>query len=154
MGVSHMQTGGGDIPAPRPTNVGLLGADYTVEHGRYRIARIYTGDNSHPLLTAPLAQPGVTVSVGDYLLEVDGQQIRAGINLYSYFLGKAGKPTQLKVGPEPDGARSRLVTVVPLFGENMLRRFDWVESNRRTVTQLSGGKLGYIYLPDTGIEGY
>jgi tricorn protease len=152
--VSHMQIGGGDTPNQPPANVGMLGADYEIEQGRYRITRIYQGDNSEGLLTAPLTQPGVNISVGDYLIALDGQEIKADENLFKYFQGKAGKAVQLKVAAKPDGIGARMVTVVPSSGENTLRLYDWMEENRRKVDELSGGKLGYIYLPDTGRTGY
>jgi tricorn protease len=153
--VSHLGVGGGDIPqVGAPANTGLLGADYEVAQGRYRIKRILVGDNSSPLLTSPLAQPGVHVKVGDYLLAVDGQEIKAEENLYRYFVGKAGRPTQIKVAATASGDNARTYTVVPLPGENTLRLFNWIEGNRRKVAELSGGKLAYIYLPDTGNTGY
>jgi tricorn protease len=154
--VSHMQIGGGETPPPSgpPANVGLLGADYEISEGRYRITRIYRGDNSGTLLTAPLTQPGVNVQAGDFLLAVDGQEIVASENLYKYFQGKAGRPSQIKIGPKPNGDGARTLTIIPLQGENTLRDFNEIEENRRKVTELSGGKLGYIYLPDTGVAGY
>jgi tricorn protease len=152
--VSHMQVGGGDLPSGPSANVGLLGADYEIAHGRYRITRIYRGDNTHPLLVAPLTQPGVQVKEGDYLLAVDGQEISATQNLYQYFQGKAGRPVQIKAGPHPQGEGARTFTVMPIPGENTLRDFDEAEANRRKVDELSGGKLGYMFLPDTGLSGY
>ncbi len=152
--VSHMQIGGGDAPNQSPANVGLLGADYEVHQGRYRITRIYAGDNIEPLLVSPLVQPGVAVKTGDYLIAIDEQEITAEENLFKYFQGKAGKPAQLKVAAKPDGNGARTYTVVPLAGENTLRLYDWMEANRRKVAEMSGGALGYIYLPDTGRAGY
>lgn len=155
MTVSHMQVGGGETPPAGPqANVGLLGADYRIADGRYRITRVYRGDNSSPMLTGPLAQPGVHANVGDYLLAVDGQEITAAENLYKYFLGKAGRPTQIKIGSNPSGESARILTLIPLSSETALRDFNDIEDNRRKVTELSGGKLAYIYLPDTGPSGY
>jgi len=152
--VSHVGVGGGDSPQSQPGNVGLLGADYEINQGRYRITRIYRGDNSDPLLTSPLTQPGVNVKAGDYLLAVDGQEIIAPENLFKYFQGKAGRPAQIKVGANPNGDGARVFTVVPLPGENTLRLMDWAENNRRKIEEASGGKLAYIFLPDTGPRGY
>lgn len=153
--VSHLNVGGGDMPrSGTPANAGLLGADFEVQQGRYRITRILQGDNSTELLTAPLAQPGIRVKVGDFLLAVDGQEIKAEENLYRYFAGKAGRPTQIKVAATATGENARTYTVVPTRGENTLRTFNWMEENRRKVAELSGGKLAYIYLPDTGRTGY
>ncbi len=156
MTVSHMQVGGGETPPPagQPANVGLLGADYRIAEGRYRITRIYRGDNSSPMLTGPLAQPGVNANVGDYILAVDGHEIKASDSFYKYFLGKAGRPAQIKIGPNPGGEGSRVLTVNPMPNEVQLRDFNEIEDNRRKVADLSGGKLAYIYLPDTGTAGY
>lgn len=153
--ISHLGVGGGDIPQTGASaNTGLLGADFEIHQGRYRVTRVFVGDNSMPLLTAPLTQPGIRVQTGDYLLAVDGQDISATESLYRYFVGKAGKPTQIKVAATPNGEQARSYTVVPMRGENTLRLFNWIEDNRRKVAELSGGQLAYIYLPDTGRTGY
>jgi tricorn protease len=137
--------------APKP---GLLGADYTVENDRYRFAKIYNGQNWTPSLTAPLTVPGVNVNVGDYLIAVNGRELHASDNLYSFFDGTAGKQTVIRVGSKPDGSDARDVTVIPADSEHGLRNIDWIESNRRMVDKLSGGKIAYIYMPNTGGAGY
>ncbi len=156
MTISHMQVSGGEMPPPAGAraNTGLLGADFDVVEGRYRITKIYRGDNSNQLVTAPLAQPGVSVQAGDFLLAVDGQEVVATENLYKYFVGKAGRPTQIRIAANPKGEGARTVTVLPLQTDNPLRDLNAVEENRRRVTELSGGKLAYIYLPDTGRNGF
>ena len=154
MSVGHMFVRGGAEPDMTKVQVGLLGADYTVENGRYRFARIYGGENWNPHLHAPLTQPGVNVSVGEYLLAVNGHEVRPPGNLYRFFEQTANKQTSITVGPKPDGSGSRDVTVVPVPDESGLRRLAWIESNRRKVDQLSGGKLAYVYLPDTAGGGY
>jgi tricorn protease len=133
---------------------GLLGADYSVENGRYRFARVYSGENWNPELRAPLTQPGVSVTAGEYLLAVNGREVRAGESLYAFFEGTAGKQVTLKVGSNPDGTGSREVTVVPVASEGALRNRSWIEENRRTVERLSGGRVAYLYLPDTSFGGY
>src|SRR5581483_2251795 len=154
MSVGHHNSGGGDAPQPNFIATGLLGADYKVENGRYRFAKIYNGENWNPQLRAPLTQPGVDVRVGDYLLAVGGREVRASDNVYSFFESKAGKSVLIKVGPNPDGSNSREMTVVPVANEQGLRNLAWIEDNRRKVDQLSGGKLAYVYLPDTAGGGY
>lgn len=146
--------GGGDDEGRHPPPTGLLGADYAVENGRYRVARIYTGENWNPALRAPLTQPGVNVSVGDYVLSVNGTDVRATEDIYKYFEATAGRSVVLKVGRDPSGAGAREVTVVPVASERPLRNFAWIEENRRTVDRLSKGKLGYVYLPNTADDGY
>jgi tricorn protease len=107
--IGHMFVGGGDGPKAQQVKGGLLGADYKLENGRYRFARIYSGENWNPDLRAPLTQPGVDVKVGDYLLEVNGADVRPPAEVYSFFEETAGKTTILKVGPDPTGANAREV---------------------------------------------
>jgi tricorn protease len=145
---------GGDVPAAHPPQTGLLGADYAVDRGRYRFERIYSGENWNPSLKAPLTQPGVNVAVGEYLLAVNGVDVRASDDIYKYFGGTAGKTVILRVGRDPAGAGARDVSVVPVPGEQGLRNLAWIEDNRRTVERLSGGKLAYVYLPNTSRGGY
>jgi len=152
--VGHMFVGGGDHPDVKRVRGGLLGADYSVENGRYRFARVYNGENWNPRLTAPLTQPGVNVAAGEYLLAVQGREVRPPENLYSFFEETAGKSITVRVGPDPGGANSRELTVVPVPDERGLRNFAWIEDNRRKVDQLSGGRVGYVYLPDTSVGGY
>jgi len=154
MTVGHHNSGGGDSPRPTTYNVGLLGADYSIENGRYRFSKIFNGENWNPGLNAPLTMPGLNVKVGEYLLEVNGRNLAGTDNIYSFFEETAGKQTVLKVGPNADGSGSREITVVPVGNEAGLRRLDWIEGNRRKVSELSGGRLGYVYLPNTGGAGY
>jgi tricorn protease len=152
--VGHMFIGGGDIPKPNPVSVGLLGADYKIENGRYRFVRVYNGENWNPELRAPLTQPGVDVKAGDYLLEVGGRDVRPPAEVYSFFENTAGKQIKIRVGPSADGKGSREVTVVPLPSEFGLRNRAWEEDNRRKVDELSGGKLAYVHVPDTAVGGW
>jgi tricorn protease len=152
--IGHMFIFGGDIPKPKEVKGGLLGADYKVENGRYRFVRIYNGENWNPDLRAPLTQPGVEVKVGEYLLEVNGREVRPPTEVYSFFEDTAGKQIKIKVGPNPDGKDEREVTVVPVESEFALRNRAWEEDNRRKVDELSGGKLAYVHVPDTAVGGY
>ncbi len=154
LSVGHLYVSGGDVPDPKRVPGGLLGADYKIENGRYRFERVFNGENWNPQLRAPLTQPGVNVKAGEYLLAVNGRNLTAGDNLYSFFQSTANKQVVLKVGPNPDGTNSREVTVVPVANETGLRNLAWVEDNRRKVDQMSGGKLAYVYLPDTAQGGY
>jgi len=152
--VGHLFVRGGDGPETKRIPVGLLGADYKIENGRYRFARIYDGENWNPQLHAPLTQPGVNVVEGEYLLAVNGREVRGSDNVYSFFEETAGRTILLRVGPNSDGSGSREVSVVPIENEGGLRELAWVEGNRRKVDELSHGKLAYIYLPDTASGGY
>ncbi|HSK74234.1 MAG TPA: PDZ domain-containing protein [Pyrinomonadaceae bacterium] len=152
--VGHHNSGGGDSPQPTRYTGGLLGADYRIENGRYRFAKIYDGENWNPGLFAPLTQPGVNVKEGEYLIAVNGREVRATDNIYSFFQQTAGKQIVIKVGASADGKDARQVTVVPVANEGGLRNLAWIEGNRRKVSELSGGKLAYVYLPNTGGAGY
>ncbi len=151
--VSHMGTGGGDTPEVKRVQTGLLGADYEVSDGRYRFSRVYSGENWNPQLRAPLTQPGVNVKAGEYLLAVNGREVRPPENVYSFFEGLAGKAALLRVGTDANGAGAREVTVVPVADEGRLRNLAWIEENRRKVDQMTGGKVAYIYMPDTANGG-
>jgi tricorn protease len=152
--IGHMFIGGGDLPEPKRVRGGLLGADYKIENGRYRFARVYNGENWNPDLRAPLTQPGVDVKAGDYLLEVESREVRAPAEVYSFFENTAGKQIKIKVGPSADGKDAREVTVVPLPSDFALRNRAWEEDNRRKVDELSGGKLAYVHVPDTAVGGW
>jgi tricorn protease len=152
--VGHMFVGGGDFPKAPKVNGGLLGADYKIENGRYRFARIFNGENWNPELRAPLTQPGVDVKPGDYLLEVNGVNVEAAGEVYRYFENTAGKQVRIKVSANPDGKDSRETTVVPVGDDFPLRNRAWEEDNRRKVDELSGGKLAYVHVPDTSTGGY
>ncbi len=154
--VGHSFQGPGQRLAQAPrVGVGLLGADYEVINGRYRIARIYGGLNWNPTLRAPLTEPGVDVRVGDYLLAVNGVDLRAPTtNVYAPFENAVGKGVELTVGPDPSGSGSRTVTVVPVASEAALRNRAWVEGNLRKVDSATDGRVAYVYVPNTGGAGY
>jgi tricorn protease len=154
MSVGHHNSFGGDVPQPNQVQGGLLGADFKIENGRYRIAKIYNGENWNPQLRAPLTTPGVEVKEGDYIIAIGGREVRATDNLYQFLEGKANKQILLKVSANADGSNAREYTVVPVPNEQGLRNLDWIESNRRKVDQMSTGKLAYVYLPDTAGGGY
>ena len=151
--IGHMFIDGPHMPDNAP-KTGLLGADYTVENGRYRIAKILGGQNWTPGLASPLTLPGVYVHQGAYLLAVNGRDLHAGDNLYQFFDGTAGRQTVLHIAYNADGKDARDVTVVPIGDEDGLRNLDWIEANQRKVDELSGGKVAYVYMPNTGGAGY
>jgi tricorn protease len=152
--VGHMFVGGGALPQVKTVPGGLLGADYGIENGRYRFVRVYNGENWNPQLRAPLTQPGVNVTAGEYLLAVNGKELRATDNVHAFLEGTANKSVILRVGPDPSGANSREVTVVPVPSEQGLRTLAWIEDNRRKVDQATGGQVAYVYLPNTAGAGY
>jgi tricorn protease len=151
--VGHLNVGGGELPETRSVPVGLLGADYTIENGRYRFARVYDGENWNPDLRAPLTQPGVNVRESEYLLAVNGRELRASDNIHSFFEATAGKNVVLRVGPNPDATGSREVTVNPVASDARLRNLAWIEGNRRKVDEATNGRVAYVYMPDTAFGG-
>ena len=152
--IGHSYVRGGDMPEVPTATGGLLGADFAVENGRYRIAKILDGESWNPELRAPLSTPGVNVSNGDYLLAINGVDVRGTDNLYRLLDGTANHQTVLTVNARPDLQGARQITVVPIANEQGLRTRAWVERNRRIVDSLSGGKIAYVYLPNTGQPGY
>ncbi len=155
LSVGHSREAGGETLAELKTVPGgLLGADYTVENGRYRFKKVYGGLNWNPQLRAPLTEPGVNVKPGEYLLAVNGRDLRAPTNVFSLFENTSGKIVEITVGPNADATGSRTVSVVPIANEAALRNRDWVEANIRKVDAATGGKVAYVYVPDTSTQGY
>src|SRR5262249_19390530 len=152
--LGHVYVAGGDVPTPSDLKTGLLGADYAIENGRYRFARVYRGEAWNPDLRAPLLQPGAGVKEGEYLLAVNGKELKGDDSVYRLFEGTAGKQTVLRVGPSADGKGARDMTVVPAESERQLRNLAWVDANRKKVDALSNGQVAYIYLPNTSGEGF
>ncbi|HEY2846614.1 MAG TPA: PDZ domain-containing protein, partial [Pyrinomonadaceae bacterium] len=152
--IGHSYVRGGDMPEVPNSNAGLLGADFSIENGRYRITQIYDNENWNPDLRSPMAVPGVNVNVGDYLVAINGIELKGTDNIYRLLDGTANRQIQITVNDKPalDGARN--YTVVPVPNEQALRTRAWVEQNRRLVDKLSGGQLAYVYLPNTGQPGY
>jgi tricorn protease len=154
LALGHTFVGGGKQPKQEGVGVGLLGADYRVVDGRYQFARVLAGENWNPKLQAPLTQPGVNVKPGEFLLAVNGQELRGDDDVYRLFLATAGKQTVITVGPSANGSLSRQVTVVPVPNEEPLRLRTWMEDNRRRVDEMTGGRVAYVYIPDTYAGGF
>ncbi|HEY0874428.1 MAG TPA: PDZ domain-containing protein [Vicinamibacterales bacterium] len=152
--VGHSYVRGGDMPDVPNSPGGLLGADFVVESDRYKITRIYDNESWNPDLRAPLAAPGVDVNVGDFIVAINGIELRAPDNIYRLLDGTANRQTVLAVNSKPALEGAREVTVVPVTSEQGLRTRAWVESNRRLVDELSNGQLAYVYVPNTGQPGY
>ena len=154
LAIGHSYVRGGEMPDVPESRGGLLGADFTIDNGRYRIAKIYTSESWNPDLRTPLAEPGVNVTTGEYILAINGVELRAPDNIYRLLDGTANRQTVIAVNTRPsmDGARN--VTVTPVANEQGLRGRAWIENNRRIVDSLSGGRLAYVYVPNTGQGGY
>ena len=152
--IGHMFIGGGDIPRAPRIQGGLLGADYTFENNRYRIARVYDGESWNPDLNAPLGAAGVRAKKGEYILAINGKDLTQATDIYLALEGTAGKRVSIKIGPTPDGVGSRDVAVTPIANESDLRNAAWQEDNRRYVEQSTGGRCGYVFVPDTFYGGW
>jgi tricorn protease len=152
---SHTYVGGGDYPNLHPISVGLLGVDFEADaaSGRYRFKKIYPGENWNGALRSPLTEPGVNVKQGDYLLAVNGQSLRAPQDPYSLFENTVGDNVTLTVNSKPSEEGAREVVVKPIDSEFKLRELDWIDTNRRKVEKATGGRVGYVYLPDMGDSG-
>jgi tricorn protease len=146
-------SGGESADPPKGISVGLLGADFELADGRYRLARVLEGQNWNPGQRSPLTEPGVDARVGDYLIAVNGRPLPAGQNLYQAFEDTADKQVELTLSAHADGSEARSATVVPVASERSLRSSSWVEQNRKRVDELSGGRLAYVYMPNTGGRG-
>jgi tricorn protease len=153
LSTSHTYVGGGDTPTAARVSVGMLGADFEPAGGYYRITKIYPGENWSEANRSPLTEPGLKVKAGDYLIAVNGQEAKAGQEVYSYFQNLAGKLVTLKLNgkPSPEGAWE--IVVKPIPDESGARYLDWLNANRKKVADATGGRVGYIYVPDTSIPG-
>jgi tricorn protease len=153
LAVGHSFVGGGDMPDVDSSRSAALGADLAAEGGRWRIARIYTHESWNPALRAPLDRPGLRVEEGHYLLAVDGEELRAQDDPYRLLEGTRGRQTLLHVNHRPSMDGAWTVTVEPIASEAALRQRAWVEDNRRLVDELSGGRLAYVWVPNTSQPG-
>jgi tricorn protease len=151
--VGHLRGSGGAIPRARRIPGGLLGADYVIRNNRYCLAKIYSGGEFNSHEKAPLAQPGLNLSAGDCILAINGQELWGSVDIQQPLEGTAEHTIALSVA-SADGGKARDISVVPIPSEANLRHIDWIESNQRKVDQMSGGKLAYVYLTNTGAEGF
>ena len=154
LSVGHSFVFGGDFPAVDTIRSSGLGADLVAREGRWQIKRIYTAESWNPELTAPLAQPNLKVEEGDYILSIDGRQLTADQDPYELLDGKANMQTVLLVNNKPSVEGAWSIKVVPVDREAALRQRAWIEDNRRKVDELSHGRLGYVWVPNTGGAGF
>jgi len=152
---SHTYVGGGEYPDIPKVDVGLLGADFQLDSasGVYRMAKIYHGENWNNALRSPLTEPGVMVKEGDYLLAINGRPLRAPQDPYQALVNTVNQTTALTVNSKPTQEGAHNVIVRPIPSEFSLHELNWIETNRRKVEKASGGRIGYVYLPDMGASG-
>lgn len=154
LSVGHSFVSGGDLPETDNASVGLLGADLVADQGRWKIARIYNTESWNPGLSSPLDRPGIKAKAGDYLVGINGKELTTADDPYAWLDGSADIQTSLQINNKPAFEGSWSEIVKPIRNENALRQRAWVEDNRRMVDSLSGGKLAYIWVPNTGGGGF
>jgi len=154
LSVGHAYVNSGEKPEPDRIKVGLLGAKISKHASSYfKVDRIIEGKNWDMSTRSPLQDVGVNVKVGDFILAVDGQNLQNLSDIYSTLVGKANKTVELVVNSKPDMAGSRKVLVTPIADEASLYYYDWVQKNIQKVTEATNGEVGYIHIPDMGVEG-
>jgi tricorn protease len=150
---SHTYRGGGDVEAGPHRGVGLLGVDWALENGAYRIRHIVEGGPWDSEVRSPLRAPGVDVKEGDYVLAVNGTPLDPAADPWAAFDGLADQTVRLTVNGRPSAAGARTVLVQTLADEGRLRYLAWIEANRRHVDEATNGRVGYVYVPSTGLDG-
>lgn len=154
LGTGHAYVQGGDFGSGIPNpNSGMLGVDYAVRGDRVVLAKVYRGLNFESPRRGPLGAPGVDVKDGDVLLEINGKSVDASVDVHALLIGKANKDIKIKVSSNMDGSDARTYKVTPVSNEQQLRYIEWVNDNRKRVEALSGGKIGYVHVPNTQFQG-
>jgi tricorn protease len=153
LGAGHVYVEAAPGSAMRRVEGALLGAEIQADAGMFRIAKIYAGENWHEGFRSPLTEPGVDVKAGDYILAVDGVPTKGVDNFYRLLDAKADRILTLLVNGSPSTTGAREERVRPIRSEQNLRYLDWVAANRRYVTEKSGGRIGYLHLPNTAADG-
>ena len=153
LGAGHVFVGGGDVERPKPRSTGMLGADFVLENGAFRIQKIIDVSPQNIKVRSPLREPGVRVKAGDYILAVNGVPMDTTKDVWANFQGMGGKTVLLTVNAQPSMTGARDVAVKLLKNERSLRELAWVEANRRKVADATDGKVGYIYVPNTARGG-
>ena len=153
MNAGHIYVQSGDQPSVERHNGGLLGADFERDNGFYRVSKIFKGEAWQSTFFSPLAAPGVDISVGEYILAVNGVSTGDVKNFYQLLENTGGDVVTLTVNVRPRQRGSRDVMVKTISSETQLRYLDWVEDRARRVDELSDGRIGYVHLPDTAMDG-
>lgn len=155
LSASHCYVSDGDLKLPKKPDVGLLGARFALDKaaGRYKIAQIFEGENDEERYRSPLTEVGVDVKVGDYVLKINGQELKGTDDPYRLLQIAPGQLVELLVNGKPTEAGARTVLVKPVASEGMLKYLAWVLHNLRYVDAQTGGRVGYVFIPDMGGDG-
>ncbi|MCD4665672.1 MAG: PDZ domain-containing protein, partial [Bacteroidales bacterium] len=151
----HCYVNYGDFPKVERIETGLLGAELTADNkaGRYKITKIFKGENWYKKRRSPLTEQGISINEGDYLISINGHDITTKDNPYMYLENTVGKIVTIKVNSKASAADAKTYEIKPIASEQQLRYLDWVESRRAMVDKLSNGKIGYIHVPNTAVDG-
>ena len=151
----HAYVDWGDFPKVKRIDTGLLGAELEADEnaGRFRIAKIYSGENWNPKRRSPLTEAGVDVKEGDYLISINGKEITTADNPYKFLENLAGQRVEIEVNARPQAQGARLSTITTIDSELELFYFNWVTERREMVDRLSGGRIGYFHVPNTAQDG-
>ncbi|MFH0843552.1 MAG: PDZ domain-containing protein, partial [Bacteroidota bacterium] len=151
----HSYVDWGNFERVKRVDNGLLGAELTADEaaGRYRISKIFQGENWNPSLRSPLTEQGIGVKEGDYLISIDGKDVTTALNPYVYLENKAGKTVEIAVNSTASATGAKTYFIKPVSSELQLFHFNWVNERRAMVDKLSGGRIGYIYVPNTSTDG-
>lgn len=155
LSAGHTYVGGGDMEFGRNRINGFLGIDWAVDNGAFKVKKIVRGGAWDNEVRSPLEATGVNVKEGEYILSVNGRKLDTDLDPYSMFEGLSGKAVALRVNSKPtlEGSREVIVKTLTPGQEQRLRHLEWIEGNRKKVEELSGGQLGYMYMPNTGTDG-
>jgi tricorn protease len=153
--VQHAYIEGGDLGLPKRPYVALAGATFALDarSGRYRIAKIYAGENEEEIYRSPLTEVGVDAHVGDYVLAINGRELTAGTDPYELLQAAPDEPVEWRIAATPDGKAARTIRYRPLGSEADLRYLEWLTAARARVERIGGGRIGYIHIPDMGAAG-
>ncbi|MCK4237251.1 MAG: PDZ domain-containing protein, partial [Candidatus Krumholzibacteria bacterium] len=154
LNAGHTYVFSGDMPEVERVPVGLLGCELEADEKYYRIARIFRGENWHDDARSPLTEPGLNVEEGSYIIAIDGREITTPENPYIFLENKVGVQVTLKINDKPTSRGAREIVVTPIKSELNLFYMEWVDKNRKLVDELSGGRIGYIHVPNTHHEGF
>ncbi|MDO4949229.1 MAG: PDZ domain-containing protein [Bacteroidales bacterium] len=150
----HAYVSPGEKPEARRVVMGLLGAELKADKsGFFQVTKILQGAPYSKSLRSPLAEPGINVKVGDYITAVDGIPANTVPNIYQLLVGKADVLTELSVNSKPSAEGAHTVVVSPIADEYPLYHYEWVQGNIKTVEKATNGRVGYVYIPDMGVEG-
>lgn len=153
LNASHTYNNGGDLESGPSMSVGYLGANFKLENGAYKIEKIIQGAPWDVEVRSPLLKSGVEIKEGDYILAINGQPIDTNKSIYAALQGLAGKTVQLTVNSSASMTGAKTFLVEPLGSEARLRNLAWINDFRKRVEEATDGRIGYIFVPSTGVDG-